>query len=98
VSRSSGKGVGGRIGPERTFAVGLLDEGAGVVHRPNGMADYIFVYFKEGSHVGSSPWSGELELAKNVARGGLLRRGADEFQIRSSTLNGPLVWEESRSA
>jgi hypothetical protein len=31
------------------------------------MADYIFVDFKEGSHVGDSPWSGELEVAKNVA-------------------------------
>jgi hypothetical protein len=62
------------------------------------MAHYIFVYFKEGSHVGSSPWSGELEVAKNIARNGLLRRGADEFQIRSNTLNGPLVWEENRSS
>jgi hypothetical protein len=61
------------------------------------MADYIFVYFKKGSHVGSSPWSGDLEIAKKVARDGLLRRSADEFQIRSSTLSGPLVWEESRS-
>jgi hypothetical protein len=62
------------------------------------MADYILIYFKKGSHLGSSPWSGDLEIAKNVARDGLIRRGADEFQIRSSTLNGPLVWEESRSS
>jgi hypothetical protein len=62
------------------------------------MADYIFVYFKKGSHVGSSPWTGELDMAKNVARNGLLRRGADEFHIRSSTLNGPLVWKENRGA
>jgi len=61
------------------------------------MTDYIFVYFKKGSHLGSSPWSGDLEIAKNVARDGLLPRSADEFQIRSSTLSGPLVWEESRS-
>jgi hypothetical protein len=61
------------------------------------MADYIFVYFTKGSHLGSSPWSGELEIGKSVARQGLLRRSADEFQIRSSTLNGPLVWEESRT-
>ena len=61
------------------------------------MADYIFVYFIKGSHLGSSPWSGELEIGKSVARQGLLRRSADEFQIRSSTLNGPLVWEESRT-
>lgn len=61
------------------------------------MANYIFVYFKKGSHVGSTPWSGELEAAKSVARSGLVRRSADEFQIRSSTLNGPLVWEENRS-
>lgn len=64
----------------------------------NGMADYIFVYFKNGSHLGSSPWSGELDIAKTVAREGLLRRSADEFQIRSSTLYGPLVWEESRGS
>ena len=62
------------------------------------MADYIFVYFKKGSHLGSTPWSGELDVAKNVARDGLIRRSADEFQIRSSTLNGPLVWEGSRSS
>jgi hypothetical protein len=62
------------------------------------MADYIFVYFKKGSHLGSTPWSGELDVAKNVARDGLIRRSADEFQIRSSTLNGPLVWEESRNS
>jgi hypothetical protein len=60
------------------------------------MADYIFVYFKKGAHVSSSPWSGDLEIAKTVARHGLLRRSADEFQIRSDTLNGPLVWEENR--
>jgi hypothetical protein len=62
------------------------------------MADYIFVYFKNGSHVGSSPWRGDLEMAKTIARTGLIRRSADEFQIRSSTLNGPLVWQESRTA
>ena len=62
------------------------------------MADYIFVYFKKGSHVSSSPWSGDLEIAKNVARHGLLRRSADQFQIRTSTLSGPLVWEESRNS
>lgn len=59
--------------------------------------DYIFVYFKKGAHLGSTPWSGDLELAKCVARDGLLRRGADEVQIRSNTLSGPLVWEECRS-
>jgi hypothetical protein len=62
------------------------------------MTDYIFVYFKRGAHLGSTPWSGELEIAKNVARDGLLRRGADGFQIRSDTLNGPLVWEERPSS
>ena len=62
------------------------------------MANFIFIYFKKGSHVSSSPWSGDLEMAKNVARDGLLRRSADEFQIRSETLSGPLVWEERRSA
>lgn len=62
------------------------------------MADYIFIYFKKDSHVSSSPWSGDLEIAKNVARAGLLRRSADQFQIRTSTLSGPLVWEESRDS
>jgi hypothetical protein len=62
------------------------------------MADYILVYFKKGSHVSSSPWSGDLEMAKAIARHGLLRRSADEFHIRSDTLSGPLVWEESRGA
>jgi hypothetical protein len=61
------------------------------------MADYIFIYFKNGSHVGSTPWSGDLEIAKHVARDGLLRRSADEFHIRFSTLSGPLVWEEKRT-
>ena len=61
------------------------------------MADYIFVYFKKGTHLGSSPWSGDLETGKSVARDGLLRRSADEFHIRSSTLSGPRVWEGSRA-
>jgi hypothetical protein len=62
------------------------------------MADYIFVYFRKDSHLGSTPWSGDLETAKKRARDGLVRRGADEVQIRSDTLSGPLVWKESRSA
>jgi hypothetical protein len=62
------------------------------------MADYIFVYFKKGSHLGSTPWSGDLETAKTLARDGLVRRGADQVQIRSDTLGGPLVWEERRSS
>ena len=52
------------------------------------MSDYVFVYFKRGFHVGSTLWRGEFEQAKDVARSGLLRRGADAFQIRSSTLDG----------
>lgn len=60
------------------------------------MADYIIVHFKRESHMGSSPWSGDLEDAKKLARDGLPRRGADEFQIRSSNLDGPLVWQENR--
>jgi hypothetical protein len=62
------------------------------------MADYVIIYFKRGSHVSSSPWSGDLELAKKLARDGLVRRSADEFQIRSSTLGGSLVWEERRES
>jgi hypothetical protein len=57
-----------------------------------------FVYFRRGSHVGSTPWSGDLETAKSVARNGLIRRGADAFQIRFSTLDGPLLWEEGRGS
>jgi hypothetical protein len=60
------------------------------------MADYVIVFSKKGSHMGSTPWSGELDDAKKVARDGLIRRGADAFQIRSNTLDGPLVWEEQR--
>jgi len=60
------------------------------------MADYIIVHFKRGSHMGSSPWSGDLEDAKKFARDGSVRRGADEFQIRSRILDGPLVWQEKR--
>jgi len=58
------------------------------------MADYVIVYFKKGSHVGSSPWSGDLDAAKSVARAGRIRRSADECQIRSVTLDGPIVWQE----
>lgn len=58
------------------------------------MADYVIVYSKKGSHLGSSPWSGDLDTAKKVARDSLVRRSADEFEIRSSTLDGPLVWQE----
>ena len=60
------------------------------------MTDYVIVYFKRGSHMGSSPWKGELEDAKKLARDGLVRRSADEFQIRSSTLDGQLLWQEQR--
>jgi hypothetical protein len=62
------------------------------------MADYVIVYFKMGSHVSSSPWSGDLEAAKKIARDGLVPRSADEFQIRSDTLDGPLVWQERRDS
>jgi len=62
------------------------------------MTDYVFVYFKRGSHLGSTPWSGDLEMAKKVARDGLLPRGGDEVQIRSSTLDGPLVWQANRKS
>jgi hypothetical protein len=60
--------------------------------------DYVIVYLKQGSHVGSSPWRGELEAAKRVAREGLVRRGADECQIRTGTLDGPLIWREHKDA
>jgi hypothetical protein len=48
--------------------------------------------------VSSSPWRGDLETTKKVARDGLVRRSADGFQIRSDTLDGPLVWEERRDS
>jgi hypothetical protein len=56
--------------------------------------DFIFVYFRKGAHLGSTPWNGELVLAKVIARHGVLRRGADHVQIRANTLDGPLIWEE----
>jgi hypothetical protein len=59
------------------------------------MTDYVIVYFKGGSHLGS-PWSGDLETAKKFARDGLIPRGADAFQIRSNTLDGPVVCQERR--
>lgn len=62
------------------------------------MANYVIVYLKRGSHVSSSPWRGDLETTQKVARDGLVRRSADGFQIRSDTLDGPLVWEEQRDS
>lgn len=62
------------------------------------MSNYIIVYLKRGSHVSSSPWSGDLEAAKKVGRDGLVRRSADGFQLRSDTLDGALVWEERRES
>lgn len=62
------------------------------------MADYVIVYFKRGSHLSSSPWSGDLERAKILARDGLLRRGADEWQIRADTVDGPIVCRERRES
>ena len=61
-------------------------------------ADYIIIYFKRGAHLSSSPWSGELDGAKRIAHAGLVRRGADECQIRANTLDGPLVWQGRRGA
>lgn len=61
-------------------------------------SNYVIVYFKRGAHLSSSPWNGALETAKRVARGGLVRRGADECQIRSETLDGPLIWHGRRSS
>lgn len=60
------------------------------------MPEYVIVYFKLGSHLSSSPWIGDLEKAKKIARDGLVRRGADEWQILSDTLDGPVVWRERR--
>ena len=60
------------------------------------MAEYVIVFSKRGSHMGSTPWSGDLDAAKKLARDGLIRRGADTFQVRSSTLDGPVVYEEQR--
>jgi hypothetical protein len=66
--------------------------------KTSGRSNYVIVYFKRGAHVSSSPWTGALEAAKRVARDGLVRRGADECQIRSDTLDGPLVWHGGRSS
>jgi hypothetical protein len=52
------------------------------------MADFIFVYFKNGSHVGSTPWSGDLETAKNVAREGLMRAVLMNFK------SDPALWAD----
>lgn len=60
------------------------------------MSDFVITYFKEGSHLSSSPWNGDLDAAKKVARDGLVSRGADELQIRSDTLDGALVWQDRR--
>jgi hypothetical protein len=57
-------------------------------------ADYVMVYFKRGAHLCGTPWSGDLEVAKTIARDGLVRRGADEFQIRANTVDGAIVWHE----
>ena len=62
------------------------------------MPDYIIVYLKEGSHIGSAPWSADLEKTKTAAREGLMRNGADELEIRSGNLYGALVWQEFRDA
>jgi hypothetical protein len=62
------------------------------------MAGYILVYFKRGLHVSSSPWNGDLETGKKAAHEGLIRRSADECQIRSETLDGPLIWQDRRDA
>lgn len=60
------------------------------------MADFVFTYLRKGSHVSSTPWSGELSAAKTRASEGLVRRSADEFEIRSDTLDGELVWREHK--
>lgn len=62
------------------------------------VSDYVMVYRKRGSHLSSSPWRGEFEAAKKFARDGLVRRGADECEIRVNTLDGPLVWRQLREA
>jgi hypothetical protein len=60
------------------------------------MADYIIVYFKRGLHVSSGPWNRDLETGKKAALEGMVRRAADECQIRSDTLDGPVVWQDRR--
>ena len=59
-------------------------------------ANFVINYLKRGSHLSSSPCRGDLESVKKIARNGLLPRSADEFEIRSDTLNGALVWQERR--
>jgi hypothetical protein len=60
------------------------------------MPNYVIVYLKRGAHVSSSPLSGDLAAAQRSAREGLIRRGADQCQIRSDTLDGPLIWQGRR--
>lgn len=62
------------------------------------MSDYVIVYLKGGSHIGSAPWSADLEKTKAAARKGLMRNGADKLEIRSGSLYGALVWQEFRDA
>jgi len=62
------------------------------------VADYVISYFKRGSHLSSSPWRGDLVAAKRFAYAGIVGRGADECQIRTTTLNGALVWRKTREA
>jgi hypothetical protein len=60
------------------------------------MAGYIIVYYKRGLYVSGGPWNGDLETGKKAAQEGMVRRSADQCQIRSDTLDGPVVWQDRR--
>ena len=51
------------------------------------MANYVILYFKRGSYLCATPWSGDLEKAKVIARDGLIRRSADEVMTSITPTN-----------
>lgn len=61
------------------------------------MAHYVIIYRKHGFPAGLTPGSGELETVKQTARNGLIRRGADEFEIRADNSEGATIWKERRN-
>lgn len=61
------------------------------------MDRYVIVYRKHGFPAGLTPGVGDLEKTKQIARNGLIRRGADEFEIRADNSDGAMIWQERRN-
>jgi hypothetical protein len=59
---------------------------------------YSIEYFRDTKQIGKTPWDGDLEKTKQVARDGLIRHQADFVRIIDVDGSGAEIWSERRDA